>query len=167
MNYWRDNNFYGDFDLETLPGKRPVGDHRSPFAIDRDRVVFSYAFRRLQSKTQVFQSGEFDFYRTRLTHSMEVARIGRSICDYLEHSSPLLHKNHYLDPDLTEGICLAHDLGHPPFGHIGERKLNEMMGPYGGFEGNGQTLRIITKLIYAREKGNQTLQDVEKQVEKC
>jgi len=156
MNNWQENRFYGDFDRETLPGgKRPPEDHRSPYAIDRDRVVFSYAFRRLQSKTQVFQSGEFDFYRTRLTHSMEVARIGRSICEYLTVHSPLLGRDFYLDPDLTEGICLAHDLGHPPFGHIGERKLNELMAAYGGFEGNGQTLRILTQLIYAREKGSE------------
>ncbi len=156
MHGWQENRFYGDFDRETLPGgKRPPEDHRSPFAIDRDRVVFSYAFRRLQSKTQVFQSGEFDFYRTRLTHSMEVARIGRSICEFLACSSPLLERDFFLDPDLTEGICLAHDLGHPPFGHIGERKLNEMMASHGGFEGNGQTLRILTRLIYAREKGSE------------
>ncbi|MBC2602243.1 dGTP triphosphohydrolase [Puniceicoccus vermicola] len=156
MHSWQENRFYGDFDRETLPGgKRPPEDHRSPFAIDRDRVVFSYAFRRLQSKTQVFQSGEFDFYRTRLTHSMEVARIGRSICDYLTYSSPVLQKDFFLDQDLTEGICLSHDLGHPPFGHIGERKLNELMSGFGGFEGNGQTLRILTRLIYAREKGSE------------
>ena len=156
MQGWQENRFYGDFDRETLPGgKRPPEDHRSPFAIDRDRVVFSYAFRRLQSKTQVFQSGEFDFYRTRLTHSMEVARIGRSICDFLACSSPVFERDFFLDPDLTEGVCLAHDLGHPPFGHIGERKLNELMAAYGGFEGNGQTLRILTRLIYAREKGSE------------
>ncbi len=156
MHGWQENRFYGDFDREPLPGgKRPAEDHRSPFAIDRDRVVFSYAFRRLQSKTQVFQSGEFDFYRTRLTHSMEVARIGRSICEFLASCSPLLERDFFLDPDLTEGICLAHDLGHPPFGHIGERKLNELMAAHGGFEGNGQTLRILTRLIYAREKGTE------------
>ncbi|MEM0965876.1 MAG: dGTP triphosphohydrolase [Verrucomicrobiota bacterium] len=156
MHGWQENRFYGDFDRETLPGgKRPPEDHRSPFAIDRDRVVFSYAFRRLQSKTQVFQSGEFDFYRTRLTHSMEVARIGRSICEYLTVNSPSLKGDFYLDPDLTEGICLAHDLGHPPFGHIGERKLNELMADFGGFEGNGQTLRILTRLIYARARENE------------
>lgn len=156
MHGWQENRFYGDFDRETLPGgRRPGEDHRSPFAVDRDRVVFSYAFRRLQSKTQVFQSGEFDFYRTRLTHSMEVARIGRSICEFLVAGSPLLGRDFFLDPDLTEGICLAHDLGHPPFGHIGERKLNQLMAGHGGFEGNGQTLRILTKLIYAREKGSE------------
>lgn len=154
--FWQlveNNGFYTDFDFETLPGPRPVGDHRSPFAVDRDRITFSYAYRRLQSKTQVFQSGEFDFYRTRLTHSIEVARIGRSLADFLLFSSPILRQDFRLDPDLIEGICLAHDLGHPPFGHIGERTLNELMADYGGFEGNGQTLRILTQLIYAREEG--------------
>lgn len=147
------NGFYSDFDFETLPGSRPTRDHRSPFAVDRDRITFSYAYRRLQSKTQVFQSGEFDFYRTRLTHSIEVARIGRSLADFLLFSSPILRHDFRLDPDLIEGICLAHDLGHPPFGHIGERTLNELMSNCGGFEGNGQTLRILTQLIYTREEG--------------
>lgn len=148
------NTFYGPFDLETLPGKRPpsTDDHRTPFEVDRDRIVFSYAFRRLQSKTQVFQSGEFDFYRTRLTHSLEVARIGRSLCRYLEVTSPLLREDYGIDPDLVEGICFAHDLGHPPFGHIGERTLNRLMADAGGFEGNAQTLRILTRLIYERER---------------
>lgn len=111
---------------------------------------FSYPFRRLQSKTQVFQSGEYDFYRTRLTHSIEVAKIGRSICEYLRASSELLSQQFYIDSDLTESVCLAHDLGHPPFGHIGERKLNSVMERNGGFEGNAQTLRILTELIYER-----------------
>ncbi len=148
------NGFYGDFDFETLNGGRLQEDYRSPFEVDRDRVVFSYAFRRLQSKTQVFQSGEFDFYRTRLTHSIEVARIGRSICKALKVLSPYLQDTFFIDPDLTEGICLAHDLGHPPFGHIGERTLNRLMSQHGGFEGNGQTLRIVTELIWDRPKKN-------------
>jgi dGTPase len=145
-----ENRFYGEFDFEHLPGKRPERDHRSPFQIDRDRVLFSSAFRQLQSKTQVFQSGEYDFYRTRLTHTIEVARIARSIAEYLNRTSDRLRPDYCLDPDLVEAVGLAHDLGHPPFGHIGERKLNELMGPHGGFEGNAQTLRIITRLIYAR-----------------
>lgn len=147
------NTFYGPFDTETLPGsvqKKP-GDCRSAFEIDRDRIVFSYAFRRLQSKTQVFQSGEFDFYRTRLTHSLEVSKIGRSLCHFLEATSPLLRPDFHVDPDLVEAICLAHDLGHPPFGHIGERTLNRLMADCSGFEGNAQTLRILTSLIYERE----------------
>ncbi len=148
------NSFYGDFDYETLNGGRPENDYRNPFEVDRDRIVFSYAFRRLQSKTQVFQSGEFDFYRTRLTHSIEVARIGRSICKALAVLSPRLNDDFYIDPDLTEGVCLAHDLGHPPFGHIGERTLNRLMVDNGGFEGNGQTLRIVTELIWDRPGQN-------------
>lgn len=144
------NRFYGEFDCEHLPGKRPENDHRTPFQIDRDRVLFSSAFRQLQSKTQVFQSGEYDFYRTRLTHTIEVARIARSIAEYLNQTSDRLRQDFFIDPDLVEAVGLAHDLGHPPFGHIGERKLNELMGPFGGFEGNAQTLRILTRLIYAR-----------------
>ena len=146
------NDFYNNFDLDRFPdsSKCDSGEYRSAFEIERHRIVFSYPFRRLQSKTQVFQSGEYDFYRTRLTHSIEVAKIGRSICKYLQVQSDLLTDDFYIDPDLTEAVCLAHDLGHPPFGHIGERKLNELMTPYGGFEGNGQTLRILTELIYER-----------------
>ena len=143
------NTFYNKFDLERFPDL-PIAesDYRNAFQIERDRIVFSYPFRRLQSKTQVFQSGEYDFYRTRLTHSIEVAKICRSICEYLRRNSADLSDNFYIDADLTEAIGLAHDLGHPPFGHIGERKLNELMKPHGGFEGNAQTLRIITELMY-------------------
>lgn len=144
------NRFYGEFDWEHLPGKRPEHDRRTPFQIDRDRVLFSNAFRQLQSKTQVFQSGEYDFYRTRLTHTIEVARIARSIAEFLNQTSERLRNDFYIDCDLVEAVGLAHDLGHPPFGHIGERRLNILMREQGGFEGNAQTLRIITKLIYAR-----------------
>lgn len=145
------NTFYTSFDFQRFPDT-PTGadDYRTPFQIERDRIIFSYPFRRLQSKTQVFQSGEYDFYRTRLTHSIEVAKVGRSICEYLLSASDLLDANFHIDADLTEAICLAHDLGHPPFGHIGERKLNDLMAPHGGFEGNAQTLRILTELIYER-----------------
>lgn len=146
------NRFYGDFDFEHLPGKRPEADYRSPFQIDRDRVLFSTPFRQLQSKTQVFQSGEYDFYRTRLTHTIEVARISRSIAEYLNATSDRMRADFFIDADLVEAVGLAHDLGHPPFGHIGERKLNELMRDQGGFEGNAQTLRILTKLIYPRSE---------------
>jgi len=146
-----ENRFYGPFDSEHLPGKRPENDHRTPFQVDRDRVLFSSAFRQLQSKTQVFQSGEYDFYRTRLTHTIEVARIARSIAEYLNQTSDRLRPDFFIDPDLVEAVGLAHDLGHPPFGHIGERKLNELMAGQGGFEGNAQTLRILTRLIYTRK----------------
>lgn len=150
--------FYNAFDTCVLTGAsgpaRQDGEHRSPFQLDRDRVVFSYAFRRLQSKTQVFHSGEYDFYRTRLTHSLEVARIARSINDWLRsRADNPLPQGHAIDGDLLEVVGLSHDLGHPPFGHIGERKLNELMAPYGGFEGNAQTLRILTDLIYERRSG--------------
>lgn len=150
------NEFYNSFDLERFPEKPPTdGEYRNAFQIERDRIIFSYPFRRLQSKTQVFQSGEYDFYRTRLTHSIEVAKICRSICEYLRASSELLNDNFYIDPDLTEAVGLAHDLGHPPFGHIGERQLNQLMAPHGGFEGNAQTLRILTELIYERPGSTQ------------
>ena len=146
------NRFYQAFDYERFPEPEnsPEEEYRSPFEIERDRIVFSYPFRRLQSKTQVFQSGEYDFYRTRLTHSIEVAKIGRSICHYLRERSGLLSDDFFIDSDLTEAICLAHDLGHPPFGHIGERRLNTLLSEHGGFEGNAQTLRILTELIYER-----------------
>ncbi len=145
------NQFYQAFDFERYhPAKAQEGEIRNPFEIDRDRIIFSYSFRRLQSKTQVFQSGEFDFYRTRLTHSIEVSKIARSLVDKLNRQSLELTDDFYIDPHLAEASGLAHDLGHPPFGHIGERKLNESMEIFGGFEGNGQTLRILTQLFYDR-----------------
>lgn len=153
------NRFYSTFDTETLDARRPGGgEYRSAFQIDRDRIIHSSSFRRLQSKTQVFLSGEYDFYRTRLTHSIEVAQIGRSICAWLQRSSDLLTDDFFIDPDLVESACLAHDLGHPPFGHTGERSLHRLMSPYGGFEGNAQTLRILTQTIFAegREGMNPT-----------
>jgi len=146
------NSFYQEFDTATLPGNRP-NDYRTPFQVDRDRIIYSSAFRKLQSKTQVFLSGEYDFYRTRLTHSIEVAQIGRSICHFLQSQKDgPLQENFFVDADLVEAICLAHDLGHPPFGHAGERKLHELMDGYGGFEGNAQTLRLLTEIIYANEE---------------
>lgn len=146
------NNFYTDYDLERL---RDSGrqDYRTPFQIDRDRIIHSSEFRRLQGKTQVFLPGEYDYYRTRLTHSIEVAQIGRSICNYLMVSnSELFNNNFFIDSDLVESSCLTHDLGHPPFGHAGERTLHKLMRPYGGFEGNAQTLRLITEIFYTTEK---------------
>jgi dGTPase len=142
-----ENNFYNKFDRESLYG-RELDDYRTAFQTDRDRIIYSSAFRRLQAKTQVFLSGEFDFYRTRLTHSLEVAQIGRSISSYLKQTSPFLKEDFFIDPDLVEGICLTHDLGHSPFGHAGERTLHRLMKPFGGFEGNAQSLQIITETIY-------------------
>ncbi len=113
----------------------PEAPGRSPWQRDRDRVIHSSAFRKLQYKTQVFVNHEGDYYRTRLTHSLEVAQIARSIARELQ-----------LDEDLTEALALAHDLGHPPFGHAGEDGLNNCMKPFGGFDHNAQSLRVVTKL---------------------
>lgn len=146
------NRFYQAFDFERASGGGDANDFRSPFQIDRDRVLHTPAFRRLQSKTQVFWSGEYDFYRTRLTHSLEVAQIGKSICKWLCFSSDLLSDDFYIDGDLVEAICLSHDLGHPPFGHAGERSLNHFMSDYGGFEGNAQTLRLLTERIFSQSR---------------
>ncbi|MBR0671191.1 deoxyguanosinetriphosphate triphosphohydrolase [Neoroseomonas soli] len=111
------------------------GDARSPFQRDRDRIIHATAFRRLQYKTQVFVYHEGDHFRTRLTHSIEVAQIARSIARLLA-----------LDEDLAEALALAHDLGHPPFGHAGEDALNSAMKPYGGFDHNAQSLKAVTAL---------------------
>jgi len=122
-------------------------DHRSPFQRDRARILHSAAFRRLQSKTQVMGSGQSDFYRTRLTHSLEASQIGSGISAQLRSKHPELARNLFPSDDaLIESLCLAHDIGHPPFGHGGEVALHYMMHQHGGFEGNGQTLRIVAKL---------------------
>lgn len=147
------NTFYTSFDtttLEPLP-QRPT-EYRTVFQINRDRIIHTSAFRRLQSKTQVFLSGEYDFYRTRLTHSIEVSQIGRSLCAALQKRSPLLGEDFFIDPDLVEAACLAHDIGHPPFGHAGERTLHRLMLPWGGFEGNAQTLRLLTETIFTGQQ---------------
>jgi len=144
------NRFYSAFDTECLDDYPPrEGEFRSTFQIHRDRIIHTSAFRRLQNKTQVFLSGEYDFYRTRLTHSIEVAQIGRSICHYLKETSDLLGEDFHIDSALVEAGCLAHDIGHPPFGHTGERELNRLMSDYGGFEGNAQTLRLLTETIFS------------------
>jgi len=148
------NTFYSDFDTERLIPDLREDDYRSPFQIDRDRIIHSSEFRRLQGKTQVFLPGEYDFYRTRLTHSIEVAQIGRSICNFLNKKEKnFLSDDYFIDSDLVEASCLTHDLGHPPFGHAGERTLNQLIQPYGGFEGNAQTLRLITDILYRSETG--------------
>ncbi len=135
-------------------------DSEYQFGIDRRRIINSSAFRRLQAKTQVHSIGESDFFRTRLTHSLEVSQIGISIRNRLHFISA---KNSDYDIDilppipLIETICLAHDIGHPAFGHNGERIINSFMFNNGGFEGNGQTLRILTKLGEFSEKDGYNL----------
>lgn len=109
--------------------------YRTAFQRDRDRIIHAAAFRRLEYKTQVFVNDEGDYYRTRLTHTLEVAQIGRTLARALA-----------VNEDLVEAICLAHDLGHPPFGHAGESTLNELMADHGGFNHNHQSFRIVTKL---------------------
>ena len=122
-------------------------DHREPYERDRTRVIHCPAFRRLQRKTQILGTDEGDFHRTRLTHSLEVSSIGCSIARHFT----LTHQQNSLsgllpDDDLMSVICLLHDIGHPPFGHGGEVALNYMMRDHGGFEGNAQTLRLLTKV---------------------
>lgn len=112
-----------------------LSSFRSPFQRDRDRIIHSSAFRRLKHKTQVFVEHEGDYYRTRLTHTIEVAQVARTIAGVLG-----------LNTDLAEAVALAHDLGHTPFGHTGEDAMERLMAPYGGFDHNAQALRIVTRL---------------------
>src|SRR5271169_3424857 len=113
----------------------PVSKSRSAFRRDCDRIIHSTAFRRLKHKTQVFVFDEGDHYRTRLTHTLEVTQVSRALARALG-----------VDEDLAEALALAHDLGHPPFGHAGERALGACLGAYGGFDHNAQTLRVVTAL---------------------
>src|SRR5579872_6219571 len=145
---------YSDSDIERQfeepnPAKQAS---RSAFEIDKGRIIHSAAFRRLQGKTQVLGAGRRDFYRTRLTHSLEVAQIGRGICNEIPAISDFK-----VDTDLVETICLAHDIGHPPFGHSGEECLNELMFKDGGFGANAQNLRVVTFIETKRKEGGLNL----------
>src|SRR6476660_4285395 len=126
---------------------------RSSYRRDYARLIHSSAFRRLTQKTQLFPGNESDFFRNRLTHSLEVAQIAKSIGQKLNYEVDFFRSNK-IKLDLLEFAALAHDIGHPPFGHIGERALDDFMKPVGGFEGNAQTLRIISKLE-KKSKANQ------------
>ena len=163
MNAWTER-FLGD--------KQREQDHRSPFQRDRGRILHSEAFRCLQAKTQIHAVGEDDFYRTRLTHSLEVAQIGSSLraklsedraglqavcsepkfANFIENPTALLPSR-----SLIESLCFAHDIGHPPFGHGGEMALNYKMQAFGGFEGNAQSFRIVTQLEPYTEKAGMNL----------
>lgn len=131
-----DRSPYGDLDRERFLPEHHENRRRSSFARDRARLLHSSALRRLAAKTQVLSpSAGLDFARNRLTHSLEVAQVGREIAATLE-----------IDPDIVDTACLAHDLGHPPFGHNGERALDDWSRSFGGFEGNAQTLRLVARL---------------------
>src|SRR5699024_3760719 len=126
---------YRLYDHERWFAEAPKSAHRSDFERDRARTVHSSALRRLGAKTQVLDPGTDDFVRTRLTHTLEVAQVGRELAYNLG-----------CDPDVVDAACLSHDLGHPPFGHNGENALHEVSAEIGGFEGNAQTLRLLTRL---------------------
>ncbi|MBA4541330.1 MULTISPECIES: anti-phage deoxyguanosine triphosphatase [Thermoactinomyces] len=144
----KQNRLYGPADTERRKPSagRSASDARDPFEKDYGRIIHSAAFRRLQSKTQVIGGYAGDIHRTRLTHSMEVAQIARGIAIHLNTNHPFFHEHALLDGSLVEAAALAHDLGHPPFGHRGEVALNQCMRAFGGFEGNAHTFRILTRL---------------------
>jgi len=131
--------------IETSKSVLPE-NYRTSWRRDYARLIHSASFRRLQGKTQLFPGKESDFFRNRLTHSLEVAQIAKSIAIKINHDLKSGGEKYWIEPDIVEFAGLAHDLGHPPFGHFGEEILNKMMLKYGGFEGNAQTLRLITRI---------------------
>lgn len=135
QTYTSDESLYGVFAHERFVAEPPKDEARNDFERDRARILHSSGLRRLGTKTQVLGPSSDDFVRTRLTHSLEVAQVGRE-----------LGKELGCDPDIVDAACLAHDLGHPPFGHNGERALDEVAGAIGGFEGNAQTFRLVARL---------------------
>ena len=147
------SKFYDNDDAERQHKEDPRKDElRQTFEIDKARIIHSGAFRRLQAKTQVLGVWERDFYRTRLTHSLEVAQLGRGICR--EAKNP---HDARVDPELVEAVCLAHDIGHPPFGHSGEEGLHKKMLGFGGFGANPQNIRIVTQLEQKHANGGLNL----------
>jgi dGTPase len=141
------NRLYREQDsARKVEAKKKAGDGRSAFRRDWSRLIHSPCFRRLQGKTQLFPSDENDFYRNRLTHSLEVAQIASGIAENLNAKPDEFFKDNPVDVDLVYFAGLAHDLGHPPFGHNGEKALDHLLTRFGGFEGNAQTLRILARL---------------------
>ncbi len=143
--------YYSESDKERalkIETGKPVlpENYRTSWRRDYARLIHSASFRRLQGKTQLFPGKESDFFRNRLTHSLEVAQIAKSIAIKINHDLKSGGEKYWVEPDIVEFAGLAHDLGHPPFGHFGEEILNKMMLKYGGFEGNAQTLRLITRI---------------------
>lgn len=144
---------YTAWDRERKFPDRPDRERhqrRSPFEVDKARIIHCSAFRRLQGKTQVLRAAQRDFYRTRLTHSLEVAQLGRGLCQ--EAVGP-----YGPDPDLVEAVCLGHDIGHAPFGHSGERCLDSLLNEFGGFDANAQNLRIVNYLEGKHPEGGLNL----------
>jgi len=124
-------------------------DQRTPYQRDRDRILYSSAFRRLAGITQVARAGESDVFHTRLAHTLKVAQVGRRLAEVVMRNQTAEAVTLGVDPEVVEAACLAHDLGHPPFGHLGEKVLNELVtiqGDQDGFEGNAQSFRVLTKL---------------------
>jgi len=135
------------------PRLAPEGDYRRPAQRDRDRIIYTSAFRRLAQVSQVASPADAHVFHNRLTHSLQVAQVGRSLAERLRQDESACQLVGGIDPETVEAACLAHDLGHPPFGHTGEEQLNRLVGSMpGGFEGNAQSFRIVTKLAFKSPK---------------